>query len=398
MLANTDDPTKYATNLLTIVGQYKYTPQLLTLRSLVLSYRDFLIAVLRFFQVLTDFTIDVTNASTEVKAQKEVALAVFQETVVALTGLAQSLVAILGESFMQAIETAVELFMMFVSALYSLIQPGGASTAGNKMIDFFERFFIETKKVFFQLSKGLMTMFFKGPFKTIWDGLCVGINLIQQASKALVCERWIPVGLKVGCRLPDGDISAGELNEQHKCIVKFSIGLTHFPEFMIPPPAPPLSPAPPPIDLSGCYEQHAVACTPPGLYRGHCPPECVVLFEAEAAAEAAAALISPPPPTAEGLAQAACENDYKYNIYVPSCDCCHFSCPVTCQALTAFSHCGTIFTLEMSNTRCPSGGGYGRRKLLTDGVDTANSRLALNDVSVASVTNQSYSGLPQETR
>jgi hypothetical protein len=171
MLANADDPTKYATELLTIAAQYKYTPQLLTLR------RDFLIAVLRFFQVLTDFTIDVTNASTEVKDQKEVALVAFQETVVALTGSAQSLVAILGEAFMEAVESAVELFMMFVSALYSFIDPK-ADSSRNKLNEFFVELFIQIGKVTIDLAKGLFDMLFKGPFGDLWRGLCAGVKLI----------------------------------------------------------------------------------------------------------------------------------------------------------------------------------------------------------------------------
>jgi hypothetical protein len=250
MLANPSKPGKYTEDLLTIAMKYKYIPQLLALRSLILERVDFLISVLRFFQVLTDFTLEVTGATPEARAVKEQMLATFQKSVTALTDLAQALVAILTESFMESIESAVELFMMFVGALYNLVNPDGAGNQQLNIGAFFTKFFDQTAKVIVHLSEGLLDMLFKGPFKDIWDALCVGFALIQKACKALTCAVWIPVGLRVSCLYED----------KTRCVTDLTLGLTPWKDWTTPPPAPSPPPQGPPQPEACCYDNNYERC------------------------------------------------------------------------------------------------------------------------------------------
>jgi hypothetical protein len=74
---------------------------------------------------------------------------------------------------------------------------------------------------------------FQGPFKDVWDVLCGVTKVMRTVAIALVCDAWIPVGIKVGCHK--------KVSYDH-CKVNFAVGLTRFKIWTTPPPA--MSPPP----------------------------------------------------------------------------------------------------------------------------------------------------------
>ena len=147
----------------------------------------------------------------------------FSKSIRLLTDLAQELVAFFTESFMKAIESLVELFLMFIKAVWE--------AKPEDMRNFFVKLFDTMLSVILEFAKGLLGILFKGPFKGMWDVICGAVQLLQKASEALLCDPWIPVGLSVTCPFNDD-----------RCKIDVKLGLTKFGETIIPEQAP-LGPA-----------------------------------------------------------------------------------------------------------------------------------------------------------
>ena len=139
------------------------------------------------------------------------------EGIVTIANSAQVVVGLLGQTFMEA----VELFLLLIQALI-------APSTSAKLPAFFLKLINALGSLVSQIAQGLIKMIFEGPFKDVWDVLCGVTKVMRTVAIALVCDAWIPVGIKVGCHEKVSYIS---------CKVNFAVGLTRFKVWTTPPPA-----------------------------------------------------------------------------------------------------------------------------------------------------------------
>ncbi|MFB1019342.1 MAG: hypothetical protein QMC37_03795, partial [Flavobacteriales bacterium] len=126
-----------AGDLLELAVSYRYTVPLLVMRNTVLAGRDFMISILMFFQVVLQMIPDNSYDGQ-----------LFSKSIRLLTDLAQELVAFFTESFMKAIESLVELFLMFIKAVWE--------AKPEDMRNFFVKLFDTMLYVILEFAKGLL--------------------------------------------------------------------------------------------------------------------------------------------------------------------------------------------------------------------------------------------------